>query len=356
MPIDVLLIDDQVTEGSNLRDDWGPAGVRVIQSIGLADFQKYAAGERPAKWPEDEIDFKLVVVDLDLGTSSNGFAGGVIAVDAVMQWVANRGKEMLPIVLRTQDIDSRRSMGAILAAELLGKPLPWWGKNPEDAERLLGFLQATLKEDRRRVRPLDYGAKLIQPVLLSTGARVTRVPLGAQLFSQDRFKVWPRLGTMADQDAAVVYGGKPDSNKFFDESLKWAIAVLHQLRREGVPLHELDGEVVLVDTIVEDIYRQRHNELSAAMRDLATGLDEVPEERRPTFFASLRKKRQRVRKRLVDDYGAPPPHQWDSDDRAKASHPQSMDQGRFIGAYEEVVCDPEVNEIFGRTYVHRPQD
>lgn len=348
MTIDVLLIDDQDYEGRFLREHWTSADVRVVQSVGLKQFTTYASGTTPAQWPQGPIEFQVAIVDLDLGRKSHGFAGGLLAIHAIQEWAQRSGRD-IPVVLRTQDIDTRRSFAAVLAAELLGRPLPWWGKGADEDAKLLGFVQATVSPSGRRVRAVTHGAMLIHPVRVSTSVDIVEVPLGSQLFAGNRSEVWPRMRQMADHDAAAAYGGNADSSKFFDDKLKWVIAALNQVQRNLIALHELDGEVVLVRTLVEDIYTRRLHELEAAMRALQSAND-APVARRRRIYDSLRIKRKRVENRLADDFARPPRVDGGVDENRKASHNQQVDQGVFLGTYGDVLCHPEVNAIFGKLY------
>ena len=126
--MDVLLIDDKDGEGALLIREWAPHGVRVLHLDKLDDFDQVAAGGRPDGWPDPPYDVQAAIIDLDLGSKFPGPAGGIVATERLLRWQrANR--TLIPLVLRTQDVDDDRALAAVLAAELAEKPLPLWGKS-----------------------------------------------------------------------------------------------------------------------------------------------------------------------------------------------------------------------------------
>ena len=202
--MDILLVDDKEGEGALLHREWQHEGVRTHQAHDLNELLAVIRGQSPT--------FDAVIIDLDLGRDSSGAAGGLQAISAISRWQAQSGSACT-IALRTQDVDDDRSLSAVLAAELLGCPLPLWGKRPEDAHALLAYLSASSHE---AVNPTDFGGVMVHPVRFVKEER-GEVALGEYLFGGQRGQVWTFLFEGYDADVAVLYAGYQKRNKFWDQ-------------------------------------------------------------------------------------------------------------------------------------------
>lgn len=329
MTYDVLVVDELEGESALLHKVWAGEDLRIVVAASLSDLQLILTGRSPAHTHPGPYSFRAALVDLDLGDKSSGPAGGVLAIHHLREWMGATEIE-IPIVLRTGDFDDGRSMAAVLGAELLGGPLPWWGKTSNEARQILEFLQA-LGHDAH-ARPTSHGATLIQRVLVRQAESGPGRYLSQLLYEGSRPEVWKKIPEVGPE-TAHVYGGYPDRNEFW-ENLNDLVLAINYLRDTDQPLHALEGRDLRPGAIGNELLVLASAQVDEALEALTT--DKVAlstSSKRKEALGKLRSRQAWFRTWLEDS------------DTRKPSQNNNLEQGEFLGAYAGVVCHPEVVDL-----------
>lgn len=324
--MDVLLIDDKEGESALLVREWESRGIRVLHSDDLLDVATMLKGETPPGWPEGPYDVAAAVIDLDLGHKGPGPAGGVVATQVIRTWRADTSASF-PIVLRTADVDDDRSLAAVLAAEVVGGPLPLWGKEATEAGALLDFIEA---HREHATDPAEFGARLVQPVRFVRDERHERL-LGRFLYDGARADVWERLRDGFDAEAAILAAGYQSHNKFW-EPINGLIGAIIHLRDNGVALHDLGGEAIRIADVEREMDLEVVADIDIAMYAVRA-LPDTTDAARSRILAALTATKQQYVDSL--EHGTRRP-----------SQNRNVDQGEFLGAFGRVLGHPEVVDIF----------
>lgn len=326
--MDVLLIDDKEGEDLVLHKAWDPEGIRIHHVDNLDDALLITNGGGPATDDAALPKFDAVIIDLDLGIESSGSAGGLQAASAVSQW-RDREQQPFQIVLRTQDVDDDRSLSAVLAAELLGGPIPLWGKSSEDATSLLAYLREAANGE---TNPAKFGGMFVHPVTFMRGERGVK-PLGAYLLNGRRGRVWTHIYEGMDADLAVASAGYVKRNKFWEDVNDLFSAIVY-LRDMEDHMHRWDGTPLRLSDIERKIVLDELQEANFAIDGVSSGTYDVPAKSKDLVLALLKKRRDEL-----DD--------WLNGLRNKRpSLNRNWDQGEFVGVFGRVIGNHDVYELF----------
>ncbi len=325
--MDVLLVDDKEGEGALLDRVWGDEGVRVWQVRDLSEVLSVTRGQPHHSGVAFPESLDAVIIDLDLGLNADGAAGGLQALNAVRKWQAAQSL-VWPVVLRTQDVDDDRSLSAVLAAELLGKPLSLWGKRPEDARSLLRFLRSRGSTSDAEA----YGGTVVHPVRVVKEERGEQF-LGEFLFGGRRAVVWERIFEGFDADVAVLAAGYHRRNKFWDQVNALFSAIVY-LRDLDDHLHMLNGTPLRLIDIERRIAADELLEVDLAINEVQRGLRDSEPHVKDRVLQVLQDRRNEL-------------DEWINERRTKKpSFNRNFDQGEFIGVFGRVLGNPEVLELF----------
>jgi len=336
MTYDVLLIDELEGESALLHRVWGGEDVRIVVATSLDNLRRILTGKQLANTPPTPYNFRAALVDLDLGDESEGPAGGLVAVHELLEWREATEIET-PIILRTGDLDDGRSMAAVLAAELLGGPLPWWGKSSAEARETLDYLTALGTDPR--ARPTTYGAKLIQRVQVRLGEGGIVRHLGQVLYEGSRGEVWKKM--LEDgPEAAHVYGGFQDRNKFWEPHLKDVILAINFLRDNDEPLHLLEGRDLRPGTIEVELMETATKQIDRAVEALTSETVALSTNSKlKKALSALEARKAWLREWLDTGEGRQP------------SQHRNLENGEFLGAYGPVICNSVVADLMSARYV-----
>lgn len=328
MPMDVLLIDDKEGEGALLDLLWREEGVRIWHARHLSAVLSVTQGTPHPHGALVPESLDAVVIDLDLGGGSDGAAGGVQAICAIKRWQVDHVRTW-PVVLRTQDVDDARSLAAVLAAELLGEPLPLWGKRRSDARSLLAYLRA---REERRADVEEFGGTLVHPVKIIREERGEQ-NLGAFLFGGRRSVVWARIFEGFDADVAVLAAGYARRNKFWDQVNALFSAIVY-LRDKGDQLHTLGGGPLRLTDFEHKIATDELDEVDLAISEVQRELRDSDPHVKDKVLEVLATRRAEL-------------DGWINGERMrKPSFNRNYDQGEFLGVFGRVLGNAEIRDLF----------